>query len=210
MTTSVSAKQCPECGKATVLRAALCAACGHQFRTRFVEPVNRTQAFEMVIRPILPERAPASARLFSPTVPVHRPAALRRFPVALLSSFLLIALAGTLLWLAWDVNLPSSRPALSAAAPTYLPSSSQAEHLYQAIGIAMSLYDLDRTAGGTGRILPVKDPHTLMISYDYSDHSVRVSLSRFDVTGDDYRVQAVALYQGKTLLQQHADSDYIN
>ena len=68
----------------------------------------------------------------------------------------------------------------------------------------MSLYDLDKTAGGMGRVIRASDPHLLMLSYDYPHQSVHVSLSRTDLAGTDYQVQAVSLYQGRTLLERHA------
>ena len=79
--------------------------------------------------------------------------------------------------------------------------------LYQTIGPAMSLYELDQAAGGTGRVIQASDPHLLLLSYDYPSRSVRVSLSRDDVTSGDYRVQDVSLYEGHTLLQRQTASE---
>ena len=71
----------------------------------------------------------------------------------------------------------------------------------------MSLYDLDKAAGGMGRVVRASDPHVLLLSYDYPHQSVHVSLSRSDLTSGDYQVQAVSLYQGNVLLQRHAGAD---
>lgn len=203
MMTSVSAKRCPECGKAAVLEAVVCPACGHGYRTRFAEPsLHRTEAFSLLL---LPSAAPAVA--------VRRPRPARSFTLAFWSSFLLVALAGALLWLGWSVwqwpPLQASAPAASVSAPAVrlVSHSDPAEQLYKTIDLTMSLYQLDRAAGGTGRVIPCPDPHTLLLSYDYPPRSVRVSLSRTDLSGGDYQVQMVALYHGKTLLQRHAQMD---
>ena len=71
----------------------------------------------------------------------------------------------------------------------------------------MSLYDLDRIAGGTGRIIRTSDPHVMLLSYDYPHQTVHVLLSRTDVVSGDYEVQATALYQGKVLIQRQVESD---
>lgn len=214
MKTSVSAKRCPQCGKVTGLHASECGACGHQFRTRFAEPVERTQAFDAVMLP----RPPAS--------PAHPPLPRRRgvspFVLAFLGSFCLVAVVGLAAWLAWSF-LPGSAPRSAAAAPGSSPGpsagaplassyagarrSGRAEYLYERIGISMSLYDVDQAAGGMGRVAHSSDPHVLLLSYDYPDQSVRVSLFRGDLTGDDYRVQAVALYHGNVLLHRHVDDN---
>ncbi len=208
MMTSVSAKRCPKCGKAAVLQAVICPACGHEYRTRFAEPaVHRTEAFSLML---LPSAAPAAA--------VRRPRPARSFALAFWSSFLLVAVAGSLLWLGWSVwqwppqaTLAATAPAGTSAAhpapPIRSASADPAGHLYKTIDLAMSLYQLDRAAGGTGRVIPCPDPHTLLLSYDYPPRSVRVSLSRTDLSGGDYQVQTVALYRGKTLLQRHAQMD---
>ena len=164
-----------------------------------MEPLFRTQAFDLVILPI--KRASVLARSRRST------GAARAFRLAFLSSFLLVALAGALLWLVWGMQAPSAVHHAGASASVGLPPVSPAEHLYQAIGLAMSLYDLDQAAGGTGRVIRGTDPHFLLLSYDYPTQSVRVSLNRTDVTSGDYRVQAVALYHGKTLLQRRAQMD---
>ena len=195
MKTSVSAKRCPECGKAAMLQAACCAVCGHQFRTRFVEPpVERTEAFLLRVMP--------------PPAPLPRPSIRRRaggawtFQAAFLSGFLMVLLAGGLLWLVWSGWPPpgsGEAPLLPAAAP-----ASQAVRLFQSIQPMMSLYDLDRAAGGMGRVVRSSDPHRLLLCYDYPPQSVCVSLSRADVSGGDYQVQDVSLYRGKTRLQHHS------
>ena len=212
MKTSVSAKRCPQCGKVTGLHTSECGACGHRFRTRFAEPVERTQAFDAHMLP----RPPAPAG--PPPLP-HR-AGLPPFVLAFLGSFCLVATAGLAAWLAWSFSLGlAARPASpgpSAGSPVSAPLASsltgtrrsgRAEDLYERIGISMSLYDVDQAAGGMGRLARSSDPHLLLLSYDYPDQSVRVSLYRGDLAGDDYRVQAVALYHGNTLLHRHADDD---
>ena len=217
MRTSVSAKRCPQCGKVTGLHASECSACAHRFRTRFEEPVERTEAFDAVMLP----RPPAA----------HPPAPRRRglspFVLAFLGSFCLVSVAGLAAWLAWSVSLgvapraASGPPAgIAAGAPagpslSALPASSvagvhpggRAEDLYERIEMSMSLYDVDQAAGGMGRLARSSDPHVLLLSYDFPDQSVRVSLFRGDLTSDDYRVQAVALYHGNTLLHRHTDDN---
>ena len=200
MKTSVSAKRCPECGKVTMLHAAQCLDCGHQFRTRFQEPEDRTEAFDAMMLP----RPPLPA---APLRRNRRPGTTLAFGLAFLGSFCLVATLGILAWLAWNVREDA---ALSRAQPvTYAagPRAGRAEDLYERITISMSLYDLDQAAGGTGRVVRSKDPHALLLSYDFLDQSVRVSLYRSDLMGDDYRVQAVALYHGNTLLHRHADDN---
>ncbi|MGI4791372.1 MAG: hypothetical protein ACRYFS_21295 [Janthinobacterium lividum] len=191
MKTSARAKRCPECGKAMPLKAALCSNCGHQFRTHFEETVERTQAVEFVLLP------QAEAQLS------RRPSATRTFHLAFLSSFVLVACAGGLFWLLWSAKHSPAKSRPMPAVPVTLPD--QALHLYNRIGMAMSLYDLDQAAGGTGRVIHRPDPSTLLLSYDYPKQRVQVFLVRTDMTGTDYRVQAVALYQGKTLLFKHTD-----
>ena len=179
-----------------MLHAALCHACGHQFRTRFVlPPLERSHPAAIVIVP------PVAA------IPVRRNGGVQALRPAFLSSFLVVALGTALLWLGWtDTHQPLLR---RAAASTTLTGSLPigAEGLYQSVGMSMSLYDLDQTAGRTGRVIPGTDPHTLLLAYDYPHRSVHVSLNRTDTSIDDYRVQAVALYQGKALLRQRADRE---
>jgi len=211
MKTSVSAKRCPQCGKVTGLHVSECGACGHRFRTRFEEPVERTEAFDAVMLP----RPPA----------VHPPAPRRQgaspFVLAFLGSFCLVAVAGLAAWLAWSFSLglgprPLAATGSSAGSSARAPLASfdagarsrgRAEDLYARIEISMSLYDVDQAAGGMGRLARSSDPHVLLLSYDYPDQSVRVSLFRSDLTGDDYRVQAVALYHGNVLLHRHTDDN---
>ena len=206
MKTSVSAKRCPQCGKVTGLHAEECSACGHLFRTRFVESADKTEAFDAVMLPRPPAHAPAP-----------RPRRVSPFVLAFLGSFCLVATVGLGAWLAWEFTrgpdaAPRSSAGTSASAP--LPTayadgrrSGRAEDLYERLEMAMSLYDVDQAAGGMGRLVHSSDPHVLLLSYDYPDQSVRVSLYRGDLTGDDYRVQAVALYRGKVLLHRHADDN---
>ena len=190
MKASVSAKRCPQCGKVTGLYVEECRACGHRFRTRFVEPADQAEAFDAVMLPRL-----SAARPFLPR---------RRG----LSPFVL----------AWNLSRgPAANTARTSAglsASASLPAayegarrSGRAEDLYEKIEMAMSLYDVDQAAGGMGRSLHSSDPHVLLLSYGYPDQSVRVSLYRGDLTGDDYRVQAVAIYRGKVLLRRHADDN---
>lgn len=220
MRTSVSAKRCPQCGKVTGLHTSECSACGHQFRTRFAEPVERTEAFDAVMLP----RPPAPAAY--PQAP-RRPG-VSPFVLAFLGSFCLVAVAGLAAWLAWSVSqgftpragtttpaaARSSSPGSLTRASGNTPSASsytvthptgRAEDLYERIEISMSLYDVDQAAGGMGRLARSSNPHVLLLSYDYPDQSVRVSLFRNDLTSTDYRVQAVALYHGNTLLHRHTD-----
>lgn len=112
-----------------------------------------------------------------------------------------------LLWLCWSSGETPSLSHQTAAEASTLPPPVQAEHLYKGLRLAMSLYDVDQAAGGMGRVLRVPDPHTLILSYDYSDQRVQVLLDRADVSSNDYEVQAVALYRGRTLLQRHAGEE---
>ena len=149
------------------------------------------------------------------------------FVLAFLGSFCLVSVAGLAAWLAWSVSLSvapravagsSAGPSAGASAGpsvSALPASSlagarpggRAEDLYERIEMSMSLYDVDQAAGGMGRLARSSDPHVLLLSYDFPDQSVRVSLFRGDLTSDDYRVQAVALYHGNTLLHRHTDDN---
>ena len=176
-----------------MLQALSCPACGHRFRTRFVEPpVEKTEAFTLMVTPPVVLRPP------------RRAGAARTFRLAFVGSFLLVALVGGLVCLGWSIRQPAAAVLLRPAASPPPASASPALHLYQAIKPAMSLYDLDKTAGGMGRVVRASDPHVLLLSYDYPPQSVHVSLSRTDLASADYQVQAVSLYQGKTLLQRHA------
>ena len=225
MRTSVSAKRCPQCGKVTGLHTSECGACGHQFRTRFEEQVERTEAFDAVMQPHLPATGtypagmhPTGERPLGAYPPrVFRPR-VSPFVLAFLGSFCLVALVGLGAWLALNVNQsltqrPDTRPSSAGPSsadrpvPTYTATrpTGRAEDLYERIEISMSLYDVDQAAGGMGRLARSFDPHVLLLSYDYADQSVRVSLFRSDLSGTDYRVQAVALYRGNTLLHRHTD-----
>lgn len=173
-----------------MLDALLCPACGHQYRTRFAAPLQRTQAFDILLVPPVAVR-----RRISP--------ALRTFGLAFASSFAVVALAGCLLWAGLNLRLPVLAKPQGAASS--LPEASRAERLYGAIGISMSLYDVAEAAGGTGRVVRGNDPHTLLLAYDYPTQTVHVALSRDDVASDNYRVRSVELYRGRTLLQRHAE-----
>ena len=175
-----------------MLQALSCPVCGHRYRTRFVEPpVEKTEAFTLMVTP------PVAVR------PPRRAASVRTFRLAFLGSFLVVALVGGLVCLGWSIRQPAS-----ALSPKPLASSSAsvspALHLYQAIKPAMSLYDLDKAAGGMGHVVHVADPHALLLFYEYPPQTVHVLLSRPDIAGADYQVQAVALWQGKVLLQRRA------
>ena len=208
MKASVSAKRCPECGTVTSLQAMECANCGHQFRTRFAEPTNRTEAFDammlprMPAAPLPPRPQPYSGRS------VRKADSHSSFTLAFAASFCLVAVVGLAVWLA----LTLGRDPATALSPTHSATFAgaiqpgRAEDLYERISISMSLYDLDQAAGGMGRIIHANDPHALLLSYDFPDQSVRVSLYRTDITSDDYRVEAVALYHGNTLLHRHAEN----
>ena len=145
MRTAVSAKRCPECGKAAMLEALACPACGHRYRTRFAVPaMERTQAFDY--------RAGAAGRGAS----AARFVRLRTFLVAFAEHFRAgrsgrrPALARLECGQRWLLHQPrGSVPAPGSAVPT----GGQAKHLYDAIRSAMSLYDLDQAAGGTGRVI---------------------------------------------------------
>lgn len=176
-----------------MLQAFSCPVCGHRFRTRFVEPpVEKTEAFTLMVTP------PVVVRPSRPAGPA------RTFRLAFVGSFLLVALVGGLVCLGWSIRQPAVALRPAALSPA---SISPALHLYRAIKPAMSLYDLDKAAGGTGRVVRASDPHVLLLRYDYSHQSVHVSLSRTDLASGDYQVQAVALYQGKVLLQRHVGAE---
>ena len=208
MKASVSAKRCPECSKVTGLQATECSSCGHQFRTRFAEPSNRTEAFDATMLP----RPPVSMiPLRTNPYPVRSPGKVSTsfaFAVAFAASFCLVVVVGLAFWLILSLNrgpsaaLPPANPATFAGAAP----AGRAVDLYERIGVSMSLYDLDQAAGGMGRIIHTNNPHALLLSYDFPDQSVRVSLYRSDITSDDYRVDAVALYHGTTLMQRHSDT----
>jgi hypothetical protein len=181
------------------LQSSECAACGHLFRTRFPEATDRTQAFDAVMLPRLPVRLTQDAAR-------HRSAP-SAFGVAFLTSFLLVGLLALGGWLMWGLSqrvAPVPAHTLTLAGGTAI---GRAEDLYDRIAISMSLYDLDQAAGGMGRVVRSANPHTLLLSYDYPDQSVRVSLYRSDPNSEDYRVQAVALYHGRTRLQHHTEEN---
>lgn len=176
-----------------MLEALACPTCGHRYRTRFaVPPIERTQAFDIMLVPPVAIRRP----LLSP--------ALQTFALSFASSFGLVALAGGLLWLGWGLRAAPAtvRPAAAAA-----KSQPMAEHLFGKISPAMSLYDVEQAAGGSGRVLRSGNPLTLLLFYDFPPQSVRVSLIRSDLSSANYRVQSVALYRGKTLLQHRMDQE---
>lgn len=220
---AVSAKRCPQCGKVVGLQASECPDCGHLFRTRFQDPINRTQAFNAVLlpqtnrpAPSLPVSAPPSASQMPlrSSRPRSRRArrvrfsplsAISTFGLAFLGSFSLVALLGIGAWMLLGLNKDTPTAPVKRAALTSETSglrSGDARDLYGQITLSMSLYDLQQLAGGLGRVIRPSDPHTLMLSYDYPEQSVRVSLYRVDPASDDYRVQAVALYRGRQLLNR--------
>ena len=175
-----------------MLEALACPACGHRYRTRFAAPpIEQTQAFDIVLVPPTALRRP----LLSP--------ALRTFALSFASSFGLVALAGSLLWLGWGLRAAPVKLRSAAAAKPQV----KADHLYSAIWPAMSLYDVEQAAGGTGRVVRSGGPLTLLLSYDFPPRSVEVSLIRTDSSSGDYRVQSVALYRGKTLLQHRVGQE---
>lgn len=202
---ALSAKRCPKCSKIVSLQETQCGQCGHQFRTKFQDPMDRTQAFDAVL---LPHAAHATVRPISTPVPMPvriYPSALATFGLAFLGSFSLVALLGLGAWLGLGLGKPV---ALAPTKPAALASTSSgvrsgdARDLYDQVALSMSLFDLDQVAGGLGRVIRSPDPHTLLLSYDYPEQSVRVSLYRVDSSSDDYRVQAVALYRGRQLLHR--------
>ncbi len=174
-----------------MLEALACPACGHRYRTRFAAPpVERTQAFDIMLVPPVVTRPPR----VSP--------ALRTFALSFASSFGLVALVGGLLWLGWGLRASPDKPH-----PAAVQTQTKAERLYRSVGTAMSLYDVEQAAGGAGHVIRTADPYMLRLSYDFSYQSVQVSLSRTDVSSGDYRVRSVALYQGKTLLQHRMEQE---
>lgn len=198
---ALSAKRCPKCSKIVSLQTAECGQCGHRFRTTFQDPMDRTQAFDAVLLPRAPRRTvrrvPAPVRAY--------PSAFVTFGLAFLGSFSLVALLGVGAWLALGLGKPVTlAPAKPAVLASAMPGirSGDARNLYDQVTLSMSLYDLDQTAGSLGRVLHSSDPHTLLLSYDYAEQSVHVSLYRVNAATDDYRVQAVALYRGRQLLHR--------
>ncbi len=202
---ALSAKRCPKCSKIVSLQAAECGECGHQFRTQFQDSMDRTQAFDAVLMPRPPRVPVRPVPTPIPTrVRVH-PSAFATFGLAFLGSFSLVALLGLGMWLGLGLGKPATlAPIKPAALASTSPGirSGDARNLYDQIALAMSLFDLDQAAGGLGRVIHSSDPHILLLSYDYPEQSVRVSLYRVDPSGDDYRVQAVALYRGRQLLHR--------
>ena len=196
MKTSVSAKRCPECGRVAALQASECLDCGHQFRTRFEVPEDRTQAFDAVLLPRPPQKLTAPTR--------RREVAPPSFLFAFVGSFCLVATVGILAWLAWSLNQDSAHTHAPGPPALAAPQARQAGDLYDHVLISMSLYDVDQTAGGLGRVIRTPDPYTLLLSYDFPGQTVHVLLHRPDLVGNDYTVQAVALYHGDTLIQRHA------
>lgn len=212
---AISAKRCPQCSKIVRLSVSECPDCGHLFRTRFQDPVNRTQAFDAVLLPRVTRPAPGSSvsgssagRSYSRRF--HRArssslSAISTFGLAFLGSFSLVALLGVGAWVMLGLGQNAPPPPVKRAALTSEVRglrTGDARDLYGQIALSMSLYDLQQVAGGMGRVIRSSDPHTLMLSYDYPEQSVRVSLYRIDPASDDYRVQAVALYRGRQLLNR--------
>lgn len=201
MKTSLSAKRCPQCSVVTTLDATECLECGHRFRTRFQPILDRTQAFDavMLARGSAPQsRRPGRARRSGPGF---------AFGLAFAGSFCLIATVGILSWLAWNVRQETAAPRAQSALYAAAPRLGGGEDLYERIMISMTRYELSQTASGLGRLIRSSNPHLMLLSYDFPTESVRVSLYRPDLRTEDFRVQAVALYHGNTLLQRHADDN---
>ena len=195
MRTSVSAKRCPECGRVAALQSTECLDCGHRFRTRFEGPDDRTQAFDAVLLPRPPENFAAPVRRRQPPPPT--------FLFAFVGSFCLVAVLGVIIWLAWNLN-QEARPTLPSSVPLRVEAQAgRADDLYDRVQLSMSLYDLDQIAGSMGRVIRTPSPYTLLLTYDFPGQTVHVLLLRSDLSGNDYRVEAVALYHGKTLVQRH-------
>ena len=214
---AISAKRCPQCSKIVALSVPECPDCGHLFRTQFQDPINRTQAFDAVLLPRVTRPASASADSGSSAGRSHLRRAHRArssslsavstFGLAFLGSFSVVALLGVGAWILLGLGQTTPPPPVRPAALTSAAKglrTGDARDLYGQITLSMSLYDLQQAAGGLGRVIRSSDPHTLMLSYDYPEQSVRVSLYRLDPASDDYRVQAVALYHGRQLLNRTA------
>lgn len=198
---ALSAKRCPNCSKIVRIQATECVDCGHQFRTKFADPMDRTQAFDAVLLPRAPHTSvrpvPAPIRAY--------PSPLLTFGMAFLGSFSLVALLGVGAWMALGLGRAEPAAPVKPAALTSAGAgvrTGAAQDLYSQITLSMSLYEVDQAAGGLGRVIHTPDPHTLLLSFDYPEQSVRVSLYRMDPASDDYRVQAVALYHGRQLLHR--------
>ncbi len=220
---AISAKRCPQCSKVVGLHLSECPDCGHLFRTRFQDTVNRTQAFDAVLLPRA-TRPPPSPSVSPPPsasrIPPHSSrgysrrvrrvrfsplSAISTFGLAFLGSFSLVALAGIGAWMLLGLNKdipPAPAKPVALTSETTGLRNGDARDLYGQITLSMSLYDLQQAARGLGRVIRSADPHMLILSYDYPEQSVRVSLYRTDPTSDDYRVQAVALYHGRQLLNR--------
>ena len=177
------------------LQAPECLDCGHQFRTRFAAPEDRTQAFDAVLLPRPPEKLVAPVRRRQPSPPA--------FLFAFVAAFCLVAVLGTVVWLAWNFNQEGRPTQARPAPPRAAPQIGQADDLYDRVQISMSLYDLDETAGGMGRVIHTRDPHVLLLTYAFPGQTVHVLMTRSDLSSSDYRVEAVALYHGRTLVQRH-------
>ncbi len=197
MRTSVSAKRCPECGKVAALRARECPECGHEFRTRFAEPADRTEAFDASLLARSPAGSGRSGRQRGRRAPSS-------FAAAFLGAFCLAAAIGLGAWLAGGFHpefhsrpVPARPRSVSSAG---IPRSGQAEALYERLAPLMSLHDVDRAAGGLGRVARSPSPHVMLLSYDYPQQSVRVLLYRRAPAGE-FRVRSVALYHGNLLLR---------
>lgn len=195
MRTSVSAKRCPECRQVTALDTAKCLRCGHLFVSRFEGPPSISS---------LPLSPPPSA--FPP------PAGRARPGLAIAAVIVVLGIAvGTAAWLLGGGSAPSpnvsSAPLPASRPPLPQPPLAQAEALYQRIQLSMSLYAVTQAAGSSGSVVRSADPHRLALSYDFPGEDaahVRVSLFRAGLSGDDYRVESVALYSGKHLVKQRA------
>ena len=195
MRTTVSAKRCPHCGQVTALRAEECAECGHRFRTRFEEPAERTEAFDAVLLTRAGSEPRSSLRL------PRRRSARSVLAAAFLGALCLAGAVGLGAWLtgAFRREAASARPQPRPTAG--IPHRHGAEGLFARIVPAMPLLAVEQAAGGLGRVARSSTAHVLLLSYDYPDQSVRVSLARSDRAGE-FRVRWVALYHGNLLLHR--------
>lgn len=179
----------------SALQVSECLDCGHQFRTHFEAPDDRTQAFDAVLLPRPPENFTAPVRRRQPPPPT--------FLFAFVGSFCLVAILGVIMWLVWNLN-QEARPTLPSSAPLRGEAQAiRADDLYGRVQLSMSLYDLDQIAGNMGHVIRTSNPYVMLLTYNFSGQTVHVLMMRRDLSGNDYRVEAVALYHGKTLVQRH-------
>ncbi len=204
MKASVSAKRCPQCGKVTGLHTSECGACGHRFWTRFAEPVERTEAFDAVMlpRPAAPAGAVAVraglSRLVLPGG--DGGAGLELQPGAgpplggrpRLSDGLFGERSGV---------VPGGRAPRRPGGGFVRGGFVRADRDFH---VALRCGPDGGGHGAPGSLVRPAPPASVL---RLPNQSVRVSLFRDDLASDDYRVQAVALYHGNTLLHRHADDN---